>query len=310
MTKQMQFRRGTKSENNSFTGAVGEVVVDTDTHTLRVHDGATTGGYEIAKKSELEALNSVVVHSTGNEVIDGTKTFKYIHFGKTNNDLEGGEVTFDAADNEPNAQKSMKIDRYNGQMRFLGAASTATSTTSLLTLNFENNTVTISGNVHVSTQTTSDKSGKVATTEYVQNNLHDLLFTLYPVGSIYIGTQSVCPLVSLMSGTEWRLISDNRVLQCSSTQHAAATTIPAGLPNITGSIWNDGSNDEGPLPGKAGANGVFTVTRAGNNNGASGGSPTGAYNFDFDASRSNSIYGNSNTVQPAAYVVNVWRRTL
>ena len=28
----------------------------------------------------------------------------------------------------------------------------------------------------------------------------------------------------------------------------------------------------------------------------------------FDASRSNSIYGRSNTVQPAAYYVHIWRR--
>ena len=30
---------------------------------------------------------------------------------------------------------------------------------------------------------------------------------------------------------------------------------------------------------------------------------------NINASRSSSIYGNSNTVQPPAYVVNVWRRT-
>ena len=31
--------------------------------------------------------------------------------------------------------------------------------------------------------------------------------------------------------------------------------------------------------------------------------------FTFDASRSSSIYGKSSTVQPPAYIVNVWRRT-
>jgi hypothetical protein len=29
----------------------------------------------------------------------------------------------------------------------------------------------------------------------------------------------------------------------------------------------------------------------------------------FDASRSNSIYGNADTVQPPAYLVNIWKRT-
>ena len=37
--------------------------------------------------------------------------------------------------------------------------------------------------------------------------------------------------------------------------------------------------------------------------------PHGSYNLGFDASRSNPIYGRSNTVQPPAYVVNIWQRT-
>lgn len=95
----------------------------------------------------------------------------------------------------------------------------------------------------------------------------------------------------------------NRTLWGAGSQ-AVGKYIAAGLPNISGAIWNDGSNDEGPLAGKAGANGVFSVTRAGGNNGASGNSPTGAYNFDFDASRCSPIYGNSDTVQPPSGVVN------
>lgn len=40
----LQFRRGTTAQNNNFTGAAGEVSVDTDNDTLRVHDGSTAGG--------------------------------------------------------------------------------------------------------------------------------------------------------------------------------------------------------------------------------------------------------------------------
>jgi hypothetical protein len=49
MPTQVQFRRGTTAQNNSFTGAVGEVSVDIDKDTLRIHDGATQGGFELAK---------------------------------------------------------------------------------------------------------------------------------------------------------------------------------------------------------------------------------------------------------------------
>lgn len=47
MATQLQLRRGTTAENDVFTGAVGEVTVDTDTSTLRVHDGITTGGFMV-----------------------------------------------------------------------------------------------------------------------------------------------------------------------------------------------------------------------------------------------------------------------
>ena len=45
MAVQVQLRRGTSSQNDSFTGAAGEVTVDTTNQTLRVHDGSTAGGH-------------------------------------------------------------------------------------------------------------------------------------------------------------------------------------------------------------------------------------------------------------------------
>jgi hypothetical protein len=48
MATQVQFRRGTTTQNNAFTGAVGELTYDTDVKTLRIHDGVTAGGGSIA----------------------------------------------------------------------------------------------------------------------------------------------------------------------------------------------------------------------------------------------------------------------
>ena len=44
MSKQWQIRRGTTAENDSFTGAEGELTMDTDKNQIRLHDGATQGG--------------------------------------------------------------------------------------------------------------------------------------------------------------------------------------------------------------------------------------------------------------------------
>ena len=48
MAKQLQLRKGTATEHDTFTGANGEVTVDTTNKTLRVHDGSTIGGIRLA----------------------------------------------------------------------------------------------------------------------------------------------------------------------------------------------------------------------------------------------------------------------
>lgn len=53
MSRQIQIRRGTAAENDVFTGAIGEITMDTTNNTLRVHDGETTGGITLAKKSDI-----------------------------------------------------------------------------------------------------------------------------------------------------------------------------------------------------------------------------------------------------------------
>ena len=47
MAVTVQFRRGTAAQNNSFTGAAGEVSVNTTNNSIRVHDGSTAGGHEL-----------------------------------------------------------------------------------------------------------------------------------------------------------------------------------------------------------------------------------------------------------------------
>ena len=45
MTKQVQLRRGTTAEHQVFTGAVGELTIDTTVDVAVVHDGVTAGGH-------------------------------------------------------------------------------------------------------------------------------------------------------------------------------------------------------------------------------------------------------------------------
>jgi hypothetical protein len=50
MATQVQFRRGTSAETATFTGAVGEVTVDTVKQTCVVHNGSQAGGYPLLRE--------------------------------------------------------------------------------------------------------------------------------------------------------------------------------------------------------------------------------------------------------------------
>ena len=56
MSKSVRIRRGTTIDHSQFAGAEGEITVDTTIDTIRVHDGATLGGWPLlnaAKNSEV-----------------------------------------------------------------------------------------------------------------------------------------------------------------------------------------------------------------------------------------------------------------
>lgn len=47
--RKLCIKRGTRAENNQYTGKMGEITMDTDTNNIRVHDGQTLGGVEMAR---------------------------------------------------------------------------------------------------------------------------------------------------------------------------------------------------------------------------------------------------------------------
>ena len=61
MTEQLQLRRGTATQVAAFTGAQGEVVVDTTNNRAVVNDGSTAGGWPAAKLSEVIANTRTAV---------------------------------------------------------------------------------------------------------------------------------------------------------------------------------------------------------------------------------------------------------
>ena len=101
MATAIQFRRGTTAQHGSFTGLVGEITVDTDLDTLRVHDGSTAGGTRLAKYDEVVAaatgdITSVVAGSglTGGAT-DGDATISIDYANIAGSLVPSANVTYD-----------------------------------------------------------------------------------------------------------------------------------------------------------------------------------------------------------------------
>lgn len=80
----VQFRRGTQTQNNNFLGSSGELSVNTTANSLRVHDGSTTGGFELARADlsnvTVGILTSISIGTVGSntEVISSSRELKNI----------------------------------------------------------------------------------------------------------------------------------------------------------------------------------------------------------------------------------------
>jgi len=88
MAVQLVLRNGTSAENDAFTGAAGEVTVDTTNNALRVHDGSTAGGTTVgaieANSITTTELDVAGTGSAGQALLsDGDGSFSFGAAGAT-----------------------------------------------------------------------------------------------------------------------------------------------------------------------------------------------------------------------------------
>ena len=127
----------------------------------------------------------------------------------------------------------------------------------------------------------------------------------YPIGSIYQSANPTSP--AALFGGSWEQIASERVLMGASDAHAAGTTAEAGLPNITGSIVGS-TTGLVPFNYPVSTGALYSKTGSTDNHQGHSSYSSKPSNLYMDASLSNPIYGASDTVQPAAYYVYIWRR--
>jgi hypothetical protein len=91
MATQVQFRRGSTTENNAFTGAAAELTVDTTLTTVRVHDGTTAGGVALLNVNSAQTVTNKTLGS-GNTWEGTPPTLAYGGTGDSLTAVQGGIV--------------------------------------------------------------------------------------------------------------------------------------------------------------------------------------------------------------------------
>ena len=121
------------------------------------------------------------------------------------------------------------------------------------------------------------------------------LQSVYPIGSLYIGVNDNCPIANLF-GT-WEKVAEGLCLQGATGSQVPGETVEAGLPDHAHTL---------KLPANAGSSwGTYKPAWGNDDVYRSDKATTATVAL---ASANNPIYGNSDTVQPPAYLVNVWKR--
>ncbi len=134
-----------------------------------------------------------------------------------------------------------------------------------------------------------------------QTQINTMLNNIYPIGSIYLTVSNDNPATLLGVGT-WTKVASGRVLQGSDSGHSAGTTIEAGLPKPTVVVNVKVRNGSTGITTDYGEDGDRLTTNTGATN-------VNQTKFTSTSVNTDSIYGNSSTVQPPAFVVNIWQRT-
>jgi Major tropism determinant N-terminal domain len=77
LSEQLQLRRGTATQVQTFIGAAGEVVMDTTNNRLVVNDGVTVGGTPLAKLSEVQTNSRTPVGDAAYTVLATDRMVAY-----------------------------------------------------------------------------------------------------------------------------------------------------------------------------------------------------------------------------------------
>jgi hypothetical protein len=115
MATQLQIRRGTSTQVAAFTGAEGEIVVNTTNDSVHVNDGSTAGGFELAR-ADLNNVSDTSLNAalTGNTVSALTVTSLTSSGINVTGTVTADGLTVDGATTLTHSGTTLSVDRTGG----------------------------------------------------------------------------------------------------------------------------------------------------------------------------------------------------
>ena len=160
MAKLLKLRRGTTSQHGSFTGAEGEVTIDTTKDTAVIHDGSTQGGTPLAKENMDNVSSTNLVTRIDNSALAGVKVQP--NFGSQNVETTGtlasGNHTVTGNIAVTGTVDGVNVSALDSTVGSLGIANGAIASATTAT-----------------TQSAGDNSTKVSTTAYTDTAITNLV---------------------------------------------------------------------------------------------------------------------------------------
>jgi hypothetical protein len=160
---QVQLRRGTTAQHGSFTGAQGELTVDTDKNALVLHDGTTAGGVGMSN-AEVTATGSSTARSLADRFAEVFNIRDYGAVGNGSTDdtdawqalltaVNGQDAIIDTSDGEYLITEPLTLTS-NNKYKFIGYGTFKASSAFADGGAYENqHLMTLSGNAPVELET-------------------------------------------------------------------------------------------------------------------------------------------------------------
>lgn len=316
MAKKLQILRGTTAQNDAYTGSIGELTMDTEKVEVRIHDGTTQGGKKIGSGGG--ASLPILTNIWSDHLLNDISWLRADTFSWQSGDVYVAAYEHLAEDVEvvsyivslnstyyrtPSDDVVINGTQYYAWTTEFGGVLLTTSATPQTSDSVYNRdgTVGVGGIQNFVTYI------KGAQTETIGDIT--ISYSLADDGHKICLPDQESNIVALYeaTGVAWYYILDtaNKQFKLPRTKwgftglrDSVGGYVEAGLPNITGSFAQRRDNNGNTVS----VSGAFSYSHVGssgdyflgNNNTSNG------QRISFNASDSNNIYGNSDTVQPPA----------